>query len=177
MEGGAVRVGVGQPDYDLYPDYLPRHVLMSHRGTSKKGYTQSMDSECIEWEKATYRNGYGSQRKGGKQGYAHRFAWEDANGPIPEGMVIMHLCDNRRCVNVLHLRLGTHADNIRDMFAKGRNRNGNESKSRCPAGHAYDDANTRHYQGSRSCRECNRIRLAKRRSAIGQTRSASSPAI
>lgn len=52
---------------------------------------------------------------------AHRFAWEQANGRrIPAGMVIMHACDNPRCVNPAHLSVGTQADNIHDSIRKGR---------------------------------------------------------
>jgi DNA-binding XRE family transcriptional regulator len=53
--------------------------------------------------------------------YAHRFAWEQANGrPVPAGMVVMHACDNPRCVNPDHLSLGTQAANIHDAIRKGR---------------------------------------------------------
>jgi len=56
---------------------------------------------------------------------AHRAVWEVINGPIPEGeghhgTVVLHICDNRLCCNPAHLRLGTQADNVRDMDAKGR---------------------------------------------------------
>ena len=55
---------------------------------------------------------------------AHRFAWMLAHGPIPagRGCCVLHHCDMRRCVNVHHLFLGTDADNVRDMWAKGRAR-------------------------------------------------------
>ncbi len=52
--------------------------------------------------------------------HAHRAAWIEANGPIPEGMNVLHHCDNPPCVNVEHLFLGTAADNTQDMIAKGR---------------------------------------------------------
>lgn len=51
---------------------------------------------------------------------AHRLAYELAHGPIPEGLVVMHLCDNPRCARVEHLRVGTQADNIHDSIQKGR---------------------------------------------------------
>ena len=52
--------------------------------------------------------------------HAHRASWMFANGPIPEGMYVLHRCDNRRCVNPGHLFLGTDRDNMDDMIAKGR---------------------------------------------------------
>ena len=62
------------------------------------------------------RNGYG---KLGRQ-YAHRIAYEKANGPIPAGMVVRHKCDNRRCCNPEHLIVGTQKDNVHDAIARGR---------------------------------------------------------
>jgi hypothetical protein len=47
-------------------------------------------------------------------------AWTIANGPIPEGLFVLHRCDNAVCCNPAHLFLGTRADNTRDMIAKGR---------------------------------------------------------
>lgn len=83
-------------------------------------------SDCIEWEGAINSTGYGSVRVGGKTVGAHRLAYERAYGPIPDdvpgyhGMCVMHTCDNRRCVNPEHLKLGTHQDNMTDMYSKGR---------------------------------------------------------
>lgn len=51
---------------------------------------------------------------------AHRLAWIEAHGPIPKGLCVCHRCDNRRCINVEHLFLGTTRDNARDCWAKGR---------------------------------------------------------
>ncbi len=86
-------------------------------------------SECQEWSKARKKcNGYGvvNVRINGKQKQllAHRWVWEKKNGPIPKGLCVLHKCDNRACINVDHLFLGTQRDNLEDMTRKGRRRYG-----------------------------------------------------
>jgi hypothetical protein len=70
------------------------------------------------------RHGYGEMRNthGEKKRHlrAHRVAWMLSFGKIPRGKCVLHGCDNRRCVNVAHLELGTYLKNNRDMFARGR---------------------------------------------------------
>jgi hypothetical protein len=77
---------------------------------------------CWAWTGATVY-GYGRIGAGGTYGpalMAHRVSWELHNGPIPEGMNVLHRCDNPPCTNPEHLFLGTHADNVADKVAKGR---------------------------------------------------------
>lgn len=82
------------------------------------------DNECWLWQSSLSKDGYGMfktchdyQRKSFR---AHRYAYELHNGPIPDGLLALHKCDNPTCVNPNHLFLGTQQDNIDDMIAKGR---------------------------------------------------------
>lgn len=86
------------------------------------------ENGCLEFQGARDSKGYCRLAVGGEAGtfkprktvLAHRAAWELANGPIPDGMNVLHECDNPPCCDVKHLFLGTIADNNADMRAKGR---------------------------------------------------------
>ena len=78
---------------------------------------------CWEWQGARSASGYGSMfSASGGHHVAHRVIWEDVNGPIPDGLWVLHRCDNPPCCRPDHLFLGTPADNTADMIAKGRGR-------------------------------------------------------
>lgn len=76
--------------------------------------------DCWEWTGHLTRPGYGAFWVDGKDRGAHRVSWELALGPVPDGLWVLHRCDNRRCVRPDHLFLGDVLINTRDMDAKGR---------------------------------------------------------
>lgn len=89
---------------------------------------------CWNWLRALNKKGYG--RYGlGRRIRAHRASWIIYRGPIPDGLCVLHTCDNPRCVNPSHLFLGTDQDNSDDKVKKGRQsrlkgeRNGNSKLS------------------------------------------------
>lgn len=80
--------------------------------------------ECWPWIGRRDARGYGRIAENGPRTYAHRVAWTLTNGPIPEGMHILHKCDFPACCNTAHMVLGTQTDNNHDRHAKGRTARG-----------------------------------------------------
>lgn len=85
-------------------------------------YHVDKSGECWIWTASCGEKGYGQFKVGKTMERAHRVAWELENGPIPDGIDVLHTCDNRKCCNPKHLFLGTDLDNMRDMINKGRDR-------------------------------------------------------
>lgn len=75
---------------------------------------------CWEWRGPLHKLGYGLVGHANLK--AHRVAWELTNGPVPEGLLVRHMCHNPPCVRPDHLKLGTQKDNMADMYAAGRGR-------------------------------------------------------
>ena len=75
---------------------------------------------CLPWLAGKGNYGYGTIWHGGKYQPAHRVVYELTVGPIPEGLLLLHRCDNPPCVNPSHLFPGTHQDNADDKMRKGR---------------------------------------------------------
>lgn len=99
--------------------------MQIHNNTKVKdrinGRSKFTSSGCREWQGGCDRFGYGRIMIDGKRKLAHRVVWELENGPIPDGMCILHRCDNPKCNLVSHLFLGTKSDNAKDRNDKGRN--------------------------------------------------------
>lgn len=110
----------------------PDHLILSLRPNDwverfwikvKKGEGDA----CWEWIAGTTKTGYGQFLHGGTMVKAHRLSYELCVGPIPDGLWVLHRCDNRTCVNPAHLFLGNNDDNVADMMQKGRNQKGEQN--------------------------------------------------
>jgi hypothetical protein len=108
------------------------------------------ESPCWVWILAIDRDGYARVTVNRKPSRAARVYYEQAKGPIPEGLVVDHLCRVRSCVNPEHLEAVTHAVNVQRGAAGPR--------EICRHGHPYDEENT--YispAGTRHCRTCRNL--------------------
>ena len=92
-------------------------------------YRINKDTGCWQWRGPRAAFGYGRVRHNGKYIPAHRLVYQLYNGPIPEGMVVRHKCDNPPCVNPDHLELGTPLDNVKDWIERGRTPTGRRNPS------------------------------------------------
>ncbi len=91
------------------------------------------ETGCHLWEGSISPNGYGIVNFYGKTQSAHRHAWEEANGEIPEGLNILHSCDVKNCINPEHMSLGSQQQNMDDKVARGRiNKNPRERRKVTP---------------------------------------------
>ncbi len=77
---------------------------------------------CLVWKGVLWGSGYGGLGYKGVRYMAHRLSWLAHRGPIPDGLFVCHSCDNRACIEISHLFLGTAQDNATDMIRKGRAR-------------------------------------------------------
>lgn len=108
---------------------------------------------CWLWTGALIGAGYGQFAAPGPSPLAHRWAWEQEHGPVPEGLELDHLCHAPACVRPSHLEAVTHTENMR--------RSAPAQKPDCPRGHPLSGENL--YLNSRGRRECRTCRRAAHR--------------
>lgn len=127
-----------------------------------------IDDECWEWAGNAYPNGYGRCYTGGAGQAlgAHRVAYEAWVGDIPDGFVINHLCENKRCVRPDHLEAVTPRANTHYSDTPARR---NAAKTHCPKGHPYSGDNTFYSSStSRRCRACHNDQRRRQRERLSQ---------
>lgn len=110
---------------------MPRRMTPQERAESIEARSHpEPNTGCSLWLGATNAKGYGIVGSGRGSALAHRLAWTLFRGPIPDGLLVLHRCDMRCCVNPVHLFLGTQVDNMADMKAKGRAAKGDATGTR-----------------------------------------------
>ncbi len=116
------------------------------------------NSGCTIWTGGISSNGYSHFWFNGHTKGAHVWAWVAANGPLPVGLQIDHLCRNRACVNARHLEAVTgRVNTLRGNTITALN----SQKTRCPQGHEYSGGNLILMKGRRVCRKCKNSRRRK----------------
>jgi hypothetical protein len=85
-----------------------------------KKVKRSEPNMCWEWIGSLQLSGYGNSYNGSSVETAHRVSYKIHYGEITKGLDVMHICDNRKCVNPNHIKLGTRKDNMLDCRNKGR---------------------------------------------------------
>ena len=119
---------------------------------------------CWNWIGSISTEGYGNLGRNingkGVNYKAHRYAYQNSVGPIPDGMCLDHICRNRRCVNPAHLRVVTRRENaIQNSLGRTAV---NAKKTHCPKGHPYDGVYTwPSKKGNRYCLLCRRANNRK----------------
>jgi hypothetical protein len=140
---------------------------MRHRPITDEQYIErlwkrtTVDANgCWVWGGTVNTKGYGEFSCRNKPTRLHRFSFAFHKGPIPEGKLICHTCDNRRCWNPEHLWAGTNKENMVDCSRKGRA--DEQTKTHCIHGHEFTPENTRLNPMTetvkRACKSCHRMR-------------------
>lgn len=123
---------------------------------------------CWKYAGQKARDGYGQFRANGRRYSAHRIAYTAFVGEIPDGMLVLHECDNPSCCNPRHLSVGDQSKNMADCVRRKRHKEA--LKTHCSNGHEFTEANTRMYGRKRKCRACERERrLTPSGAAYGRT--------
>lgn len=130
---------------------LPLFTMKPKTRQTKESFLKKLrikDSGCWDFKGAINATGYGVVGFNGKVMQAHRLSWFLHNGEIPDGLLVCHRCDNRRCCNPDHLFIGTHKDNTQDMILKGRRSALNAKRSTCRRmGHNTSSPDSRYSSG------------------------------
>lgn len=143
----------------------PQAMLHGHGGRRRTPDYLVTESGCWEWQGWRDKAGYGGTWRDGRTLRAHRAVWEQMQGrPIPDGLVLDHLCRNPPCVNPAHLEAVTSVENIK----RGESSAGRAMRTgRCVRDHDLTDPANVHYapSGQRVCRACDRARYYEKKAS------------
>lgn len=169
--GGKLARGMCGKHYRRWLDHTP----LEQRGIAPRFVDnfwncvqKSHEYGCWTWTDKFDRKGYGRWRKT----LAHRESWRRAHGEIPDGLWVLHHCDNPPCVNPAHLYLGTVVENVRDMVDRRRNYIP-PRRTHCAEGHELIGENLRIAGKLREvwlCRMCDNKRSAERQRQLRRAR-------
>lgn len=170
--GGKLTRGMCSRCYRYWIDHTPkdqRPVAPRFSRTFWDFVQKGHERDCWVWTGATIKKGYGAWSGEGIRSLAHRHSWSIVNGPIPDGMWVLHHCDNPPCVNPNHLYLGTVIENVQDMIARNRN-HVPARKEYCKNGHLKRGPNLRVVGKKKQviCRTCDNKRSRERQQLIRQ---------
>lgn len=146
-----------------YPELDGRRILA---GPDWVEQDRGHDTPCHIWQRHLTKAGYGKGTDPAKprsQRYAHILRWEAANGPVPDGLELDHLCRVPACCNPEHLEAVTHAENMRRGDVGGH---AQRARTHCPQGHPLSGPNLYAHNGRRHCKECRRQTVRDRRAKI-----------
>lgn len=133
-----------------------------------------MNTDCIIFSGYRQRGGrgYGERTVSGKKWLAHRYAYFAKHGPIPDGLLVCHRCNNKGCINVDHLYLATNQQNTQDAVRDGLFNPGNSKKIKCTICGGPYSFNKRGY---RICRQCRRVHNRKHKAIARAVARAAQP--
>lgn len=117
---GRIRAGIEDECYQGGDEEIVREIPFHIQLWTK--VKRERRTDCWEWHGPIDKDGYGYITKANINIKAHRAAYEDAVGPIQDGKLVCHSCDNRKCCNPDHLWVGSSFDNTLDMLTKVRNK-------------------------------------------------------
>ena len=149
---------------------LIRSIKMNKRLSLSEAFWPKVEKTetCWIWQGAKDPRGYGrvyctfKPKEKVSTLRAHKVALILSGIDVPNGMCVLHKCDNPSCVNPSHLFIGTQVDNMKDMASKGRGRNQWSDVTHCKRGHELTEDNIYRSAATKQCRKCNLMRSKQR---------------